>query len=394
MKQVFDLKYLSLCVLLVLTALSYHPRYSSFVTDSDAVNPLNRYIYLMTVITLIIYLFKLRWRNNVFVVTFFKCLIVITAVGSLLMLSGLTSDYFTEARNILMAFVFLLLGYNSNLSRNQYVALIIIYAITVSYCVFNQIISNFGGFVIAEVYLQYGKNTLGVITASSCVSLLIVALHSDRSFVKFVGWGLFLVLLFFTVTIRARAAFLTVFLLSAYIIYRKLKDNNVNISRILGLLLLALLLLLLASIFTNRVSNVWDYIYNSFTLNQGEDLTSGRMYRNIFALHLIGEAPLFGNLTLGYQYEWIHNYVLRQTSSFGLLGSLPLNILYFYIFVFMIKRVRNCKLCIDNIGFIVFLIPLIISLEEPTFPFAPGTGVILPFVLLGISLACQNDLTV
>lgn len=41
------LKVCSLLVLLLLTALSYHPMFSSFVTDWQDINPLKKYIYLM-----------------------------------------------------------------------------------------------------------------------------------------------------------------------------------------------------------------------------------------------------------------------------------------------------------------------------------------------------------
>lgn len=390
MKRILNLKYISLCILLVLTALSYHPRFSSFVTEDEVANPLNRYILLMTFITFGLNFIGSKWRDQTFVFTFAKWLSVIAIVGGILMLVGLSTSYLFEARNILMAFVFLLIGYNSKVSQTQLVVLILIYSLAVLFSVFYQIISNFGGFVIADLYLQYGKNTLGVMTASSSVALLFLGLHSDKKYIKILGCGLFVVLLFFTITIRARAAFLSIFLLSAFIVYRNIKDRDAGTTHIIGLVCIAFILLVVASLFPARVANMWDYILSSFTQNQGSDLTSGRMSRNVFALNLIAEAPLFGNLTLGYKYEWIHNYVLRQTSSYGLLGSLPIMILYFYIVTFVYKQIRFNRLNLKYVGFVVFVIPLIISLEEPTFPFAPGTGVIFPFVLLGISLANQK----
>lgn len=45
------LKVCSLLVLLLLTALSYHPMFSSFVTDWQDINPLKKYIYLMMAVT-------------------------------------------------------------------------------------------------------------------------------------------------------------------------------------------------------------------------------------------------------------------------------------------------------------------------------------------------------
>jgi len=54
------------------------------------------------------------------------------------------------------------------------------------------------------------------------------------------------------------------------------------------------------------------------------------------------------------------------------------------------KKIFKSGMVIQNIGFYVFMVPLIISLVEPTFPYSPGTGVIFSFVLLGFSI-CQIE---
>lgn len=156
------------------------------------------------------------------------------------------------------------------------------------------------------------------------------------------------------------------------------------------IVMLTLFGFLVWSLSTSFISDVFDYIYESFTLNQGNDLTSDRMNRNELALTIIMDSPFFGNLSIGSHYDWVHNYLLRQFSSYGFVAGFPLLALYLNLVLFVIKNVLKCKFTLDAIGYIVFLIPIIISLEEPTFPYAPGTGTILSFILLGYSMRIKD----
>ena len=177
------------------------------------------------------------------------------------------------------------------------------------YCVYCQIVSNFGGFIIADTYMQYGKNTLGVMTSSSCVAMGVVAISLNKKYYcKICLWGIALLLLFFTITIRARAAFIVTIFLILYILYRKFKDN----SNLKSLVVVVFISLILGGVFLGMLQNLWDYIFDSFTQNQSSDLTSGRMSRNLFAIEIIAESPLFGNLITNYTYERIHNYAQNR----------------------------------------------------------------------------------
>lgn len=390
MKFLFNIKYLSVLLLLLLTAISYHPTFSSVVLEQESANPLNKYIYFMVGVTLLLYSKNIIQNTSPFFKKYFRYTIVIALLGITISISGITGDYLIEARNILMALVFCLVGYNSNLNRKETVFLIYAYASAVAISISYQMIVNMGGFVISDYYLQYGKNIMGVMTASTSIALLFIALFSTNKIVKYISWGGFVALLFLTIVIRARAAFLTVFLITFFLIYKKIQTGDGTRSRAVSVFLLSVCVLLVSSLFSQSIAHIWDFIFDSFTRNQGTDLTSDRMNRNTFAIDLIFESPLFGNLSLQREYPWVHNYPLRQMSSFGLLGSIPLIGLYLYIALTVVKALFRAKISFTAIGFAVFLIPLIISLEEPTFPYAPGTGSILPFFLLGYSLSLKD----
>ena len=61
-------------------------------------------------------------------------------------------------------------------------------------------------------------------------------------------------------------------------------------------------------------------------------------------------------------------------------------ILYLRLVFLTIRKSVKLPINIENVGFFTTIVLLIISLEEPTFPFSPGTGVIMSFILLGNSL--------
>lgn len=386
----FSVRYFSLVILLILTALSYHPSFAQFVTDEVGVNPLNKYIYLALGITIILHLRLKKIKKNKFAKIYIMFVVLIAVIGFLLQGFNVSDSYISEAKNCLMAFTFLFVGYNANLNRNQVLVLLMSYGGIVLYSTFMQIMVNLGGFTLSTVYLQYGKNILGVMTSSSCIALAYYGMVDDRKFVKVITIAMATILLIFTITIRARASFLSTFLLLGYLSYKKMQTDKMMADRLIKYSFVVIGCILILSLFSDVISSAISYIYESFTLNQGDDLTSGRLNRNKIALDIIANNPFWGNLEIGAQYEWVHNYFLRQFSSYGFIAGFPLLALYLYLVFFVLKNITKCNFVLENIGFMVLLIPIIISLEEPTFPYAPGTGTILSFTLLGYSM-CKND---
>lgn len=390
LKNILSVKYLSLVILLLLTALSYHPSFSQFVTEKQGVNPLNKYIYIALAVTLILHFQIRKIMKSSFIRFYIIYSFLIAAFGYFLLAMNYSDEYITEAKNCIMAFSFMLIGYNANLNLNQLLFLLITYGSAVLYSTFMQIMVNLGGFTLSAIYLQYGKNILGVMTSSSSVAMAFLCLVDNRKWVKIITAGFAVLLLAFTITIRARAAFLSTFLILGFLFYRKMKSENKMTERIIKFTLFTLIALLTLSLFSDTISNIFGYIYESFTLNQGNDITSDRMNRNEYALNIIANHILFGNLEVGAKYDWVHNYFLRHFSSYGIIAGFPILALYLHLFCFVIKNAIKRKFTPSTIGYVVFLIPIIISMEEPTFPYAPGTGTILSFTMLGYSI--RNEL--
>lgn len=390
MSRILNIRYLALVILLALTALMYHPIFSNVVTMDEESNPLRPVVVGLTIVTTILYFDFSFWTNSNFIRKFLIYLLVIELLGYALSQMNITDWYSVDANNILLSFLFLLIGYGlgARSTNKQLVGLVLVYSFFVALSVYFQLMQHAGGFIITDRYIGYGKNTMGVMCAASCIALLTLALTTNNKVIKIVSWILFFFILFLDITIRARASYLVIFIISLISVIRALKGrmtSNFIFLMIVGVFVLIALFLFIPGAF----DSIGLYIWDSFTQHQDmDDLSSGRTELNDFALNIIGESPLWGNMQLKNDYNGfrVHNYLLRVLSSYGIIGALPIYLLYFSIIIFVIKKIIKSQFTIQYLGYFVSVVPLIISLAEPTFPYSPGTGVIFSFVFLGYSI--------
>lgn len=391
--RLINIRYLFLLSLLVISGLMYFPAFSNVVLFERGNNPLSRYLTLLTVLTFVVYFNFQAWKKNRFIIVFFIYALIIGLVGFVLDQADVSSLYRAEAQSIITSFVFFLIGFSSGikLTYKQIVGLIFIYAIIVGYAVYLQLLQHAGGLVIVDQYIGYGKNTLGVMCASLCIALLIVHLSSKGKNIKIISLVLYFVIFTLTLFLRARSSYIFVLVISLIIVYRQFKSNG-SVQKYV-LLVIGALLTVIFFIFTDYIEMLFDLIWDSFTRNRDmEDLSSGRIYRNEIGISMIKRNPLFGNLVLQRNMDVdIHNYFLRQLSSFGIIGSLPILLLYLQLMILVVKRFLKTPLNIQALGYGVFFVQIFSSMIEPTFPFGPGTGVLFSYIMLGYSV-CQSKL--
>lgn len=382
------IRYISVLLLFIVTALSYHPLFSDVVFETDKANPLSRVCVVLAVVS---FFFHFEY-NKLFTERFFVQYIVYAIVIAFASLLAYSFDkyhlYLQETERILMAFVFMSIGYNSMVSKKMLNGAILVYAVFVAYVTYQQIMVNLGGFVIMGYYIAYGKNTLGVMCAVSCISLLFVAFDASKRYIKLMAWLLFAFIFYCTITIRARTDMLAAIVVALVCLYRKLMTVRRDLDGTMAAIVLVLIgIVSFFLIFPNLYLSLVEYVSDSFTMNREGDLSTGRFRVIKIGLQVIANHPLFGYLQQTDTYhEMVHNYVLRQLSNYGFIGAIPLVLLYFKLLIFVIRRFRRSAFATENIGYYVFLVLLIVSLAEPTFPYGPGTGVVLPFYLLGYSM--------
>lgn len=382
-----------LTILLILAAFSYHPLFLQSETLS-----LNLYVYAITLLLLALNFYPKRILNMRFLPIFLLLAMVVIVAALLFKAVGLDGEYLSEIPAILLPCVLIIIGYNAPISTKDWVVILLIYCGSLIYVLSTQIMTNIGAFQIAEEYIMGSeKNAAGVMLAVAIVALLLLYFaHRDKLSlpIRCVTLAMLAVLFLVMVTLRARGAILTVgiCIILAFFQMRKFKREThfFRYLKILGGGAAVLLLLLLVSGFP--IMSIYDYFYDSFFLNKEGDFSSGRMERNLAAIEVIRESPVWGRMVYNVDIKWVHNYLLLKLSDYGIVGALPLLISYFYLAFFVVREhLKKNSFTFENIGFWVLLVLLIISLVEPSLPYAPGTAVVLSYLLLGFSLK-QNPL--
>lgn len=287
-----------------------------------------------------------------------------------------------EIRSVAICLIAVMIGWQLDLDEKRFNVLLLFFAAVTIYIGLQQVFTNIGGFIIRDHYESDNKNSLGAMLSTSAIVLLFLGLNQQqRGAKKILYFGLAILALVILLTIRARTATLATFIMLLYILYERFKGKNFIIYLIVGLMLSA-------ALFVVMPSSVKDYVLNSFVQNYEEgDITTGRTERNAVALNFLSRHLLFGNLDQGIYVEQIHNYPLNRTFEFGVVFVFPILLMYLYLLInTIVMTIKSNNRNTHNIGYYLLLIPFIISMAEPTFPYGPGTATLFNFILFGLSL--------
>lgn len=287
-----------------------------------------------------------------------------------------------DIRSILICLVAIMIGWQMNLDKKRFHLALLIFALLTLFVGLMQVLTNVGGFVILDQYQADNKNSLGVMLATSAIVLLFMALN-NRS-IRIIQIGLFVLAVFTLVillTIRARAATLTSGIMLLYILYERFKGKNFVFYLVCGVFVFVLVFLFMPD-------SIKQFVYDSFFQNyEGGDITAGRASRNRAALDYLSQNIWLGNIRREIDIPQIHNYPLNRTFEFGLVFAFPILLMYLFILVnAIVKTIKSDNHNNYNIGYYLLLIPFVISMAEPTFPFGPGTATVFNFLMFGVAL--------
>ena len=371
-----------LYILLFATAISYHPTIinMSRIAGYENGTILSRYIIMLFGAVFILslnisILKKSRFTRNYVIwlsVIFVASLILVAFYRNRIMLH--------ECRAFVIVLGSIMIGYDLRITRSQLVTIVLVFCLTTLFAGIMQVLVNNGGFRIANQYLTDSKNSLGAMLATGAFSLLYLYRFLNKRFSKNLTLVCFLLTLVVIVTIRARMALVAVALVLLLYYFLATRNRNVLIT-VLALGAISIIGIVFMPGF------VLDYLDASFTAgSQGSDFTSGRLYTYGEAISYLIQNPLLGNVERLNQIGWIHNYPLLKVYDYGLLFSWPILVLYVIVgfhALFMARRY-------DSMSIVCFagsclLIPYLISMAEPTFPFGPGTVTMYNFLMIGIA---------
>lgn len=374
------IRFILLLLLIISSVMYYHPLYYSVSV-------------LLVPLTLLILALSFN-SQNVLHIGFFKNSIgfalFATLIYFILYSVNKESNYIDDIKNIWMSIIFIVIGFQLRFTAKEIFFFCILFIIFSLITVSSQVFMNIGGLIIVDQYLVDEKNSLGVISISAAVACLYLAIH--RCFTK--RWQIAILLItsislfILTVTIRARTSMLIYILLCSLMTIQSW--NSISNTRKLSLIIIASILIVFLFPF---VESFGTFIYDSLTKSHEDNLTSARLERNMMAINIFLDDPLWGCLSSDTKIPWVHNYLLRIISSFGILGGSFFIMYYFYFGGVVIKCLLINNYSYEYIGFYIILVPLLTSFSEPTFPFGPGSAVLFPMLCLGYSLnAVYNDI--
>ena len=386
-------RYWVLLLLVVLITISSHPTIMAMTYAAGIENGtiLSRYIIMVFGALFVMCLnpksmlkskmIRKCWFLWFFIVLYY--LIVLAIFGKRSMMG--------DVRSIAICLVAIMIGWQMDLNEKRFKILLLVFSGVILYAGLMQVFTNVGGFVILDQYHTDNKNSLGVMLSTGAIIFLILAMNSQKKPILRVVYYVLAVLTFVVLlTIRARAASLTTILMVLYVLYERFKGKNFILYLGLGLALLVIVYLVLPS-------SAKEFVYNSFFQNyEGGDVTGGRTERNIAALEVLAGPPFLGNLDQNVSVGWVHNYPLNKLFEYGLVFAFPVLLLYLYLlFLTTVKTIRSDNHNNYNIGYYLLIIPFIISMVEPTFPFGPGTATVFNFIIFGMALKyAENEMEI
>ena len=377
-------RYWLLLLLVLLITISSHPVIVdiSRAAGMKSGTILSRYIILCYGVLFIMYFnfqsmmrarfVRVCWALFIWVVVYYLLTMAIFNERSMML----------DVRSMAICLVAIMIGWQLNLDEKKFHIMLMAFAGLILFVGLMQVFVNVGGFVILDQYKADNKNSLGVMLSTAGIVFLFLGLnHQQKGMKKTLCFSLTVLTFAVLFAIRARTASLSMGIILLYIFYERFKGKNFIAYLIIGILGVVVLYLALPHA-------VKDFVYNSFVQNyEGADITSGRFGRNKVALLFLSDHIFFGNLNQNVVVGWIHNYPLNRTFEFGLVFVFPVMLLYLYLLInTIIKTVKSNNRNTQCIGYYLLLIPFIISMAEPTFPFGPGTATVFNFIVFGLAL--------
>lgn len=343
----------------------------------------DKFRLLIIAITGILFLFSFRLKN-VLSIKIFRLWGIILVVeffllGLLFIVGG--KVVWQPYIEFLMVFVFIVISLNMRLTQVQYIKILNLFIWSTLFVGLTCIYTYALGFVINDLYMPVPKNQIAPLLTVGCFIAFILGNNAVVHWKQFYYWGIAFLLFLCICVFRARANIVAIVIgLVIYIVFYKRKISTLFIGCLLGIILLIL-------------TPLGEFVYNAFFFNYDvSDLNSvsaGRTDTYMASLDFISNNFFFGESYGGgirNQVGLVHNYVLYILEKYGLWGSFLL--IWFYIrLLFEIGRnnMLGFKQEFFNIGNFVFIVPLVVSLFEYTYPYAPGSAVFMAYFCLGQS---------
>lgn len=281
---------------------------------------------------------------------------------------------------------------SNNYSNKAILTLLWLYAISNSIMGLANIFYYGNGFDVTRLVPE--KNQIGPMVGYSVLVFLFFMIKYKSIYIKFFSFGLVILAYMTLLAISNRSAVVGVTLLIVFImIYfifigirkllkKKIKEVSITSGVIIFIILLGFQFELIQSLFDTFLTSV---TYNRLVTDLNA-LSSGRIQLIEDSLIWIKTYPFFGFIGLSSIpiSEYTHVYIIHTWMQYGLIGSLPFVLFYFFLIIF--NLILMFKLGKDTFTILLFMIlsvGFVISLLEYSYPYGPGVSQFILWFMLG-----------
>ena len=383
------LGYVLLLLLSLAVSVTYFPMMGDGQVSGIALAGLWHKIIMLVFASLLF--LSLFWENTE-ITPFFRTIGVLFVLSLLVWLAlGAffpVSDFGDEVRMIFISLCAIWVGWRMKMDEYRLRLLVWVFTIGVVMVGLSVVFMQGSGFSITAEYFSDQKNALGPMLATAavlCMGMVVSAKGKTAVPVVLLGLVMSALCVLLILTIRARAALLAVAVVLSLLLFQRFKSRYTLLSLWVAILMVVAVFILLPH---SMKEYVHQSLFSGFTVG---DVSSGRMERNYQAMSVWAQNPLFGQLMNAREIGVVHNYPLWQLFRFGLLGALPMLLIYAFLFIKDIKELYSLRtVSMMSVGFYALLIGFVVSFFEYTFPFGPGTSTVVGFIFFGAALKSSS----
>lgn len=282
----------------------------------------------------------------------------------------------------------IIIGYCGNFSNKD------INRLTIFYIILSVIVAALSASTYSAImdigeysYLLEGKNQIGAIVAVAIsLAVYLIPLQTNKYYKVSLIASLFIGI-FASYIIGCRSAFLS-FILFTFFVFVKRNLNNLFKYTMIA----CIAIFVIYFFWEEQITSIFEnFFVGDKNANDLDDISSGRMDRNIAAINYILDNFFSGELIYYSHIPLIHNYILLKWVRYGVF-AIPFLCFYLMIIINAASKVINNKQLLHaQMGFYIIIIPYIISMLEPGAPFGPGSVYFFTYLIYGFSLNRINN---
>ncbi|MBR6333365.1 MAG: glycosyltransferase [Bacteroidales bacterium] len=291
---------------------------------------------------------------------------------------------FEDLFQLVVAFLCIGIGLSLDLKPKSWANICFYYTLGLAAMIVANCFYFAGGLYVPEYYMvNEGKNQMGGLLAVGAASLFFWGMKLKEE--RWQYMTVFVLAFLLLILIRARADLFALILCVLFVFVKESELHlKANVKTVVGILSMLLITYITFNGFVKDELN--RFMFGGHGGNNIEQASTHRWERNRQGLDFVAEHIVEGEQEDASGISLIHNYPLLRMVRYGIF-SFPLIAFYlFFIGNVIYHLFKSRRTNIRDVGYVVCMVPLIVSLAEPSFPYGPGSVQMLAFLLLGASL--------